>query len=260
MSGSAGEVRLVQDGAVWRVELANPARRNALTWTMYEQLQRICLDAAEAPGLRAVVIRGADGAFAAGTDINQFTDFASAEDGLVYERHMAEVLDALLSVPVPVIGVVEGPAVGGGLAIAACCDVLVAAEDACFGIPIARTLGNLIAPAVMRRLRERLGPARTTAMLMTSRLLPAAAAAAAGFVHTVTTVEEVDEAAGKLLARILDGAPLTLAAVKELDRRLSSGESGDPAEDLVARCYGSADFREGMTAFLEHRQPIWQGR
>lgn len=259
MNTIEAEVRLIEDAAVWRIELVNPARRNALTWQMYEQLKQICQEAASAPGLRAMVIRGSDGAFAAGTDISQFAAFSGAQDGLVYERQMAEVLEALLDVRVPVIGVVEGPAVGGGLAIAACCDVLVATEDARFGIPIAHTLGNVISPAVMRRLRERLGAGRTTALLLTSRLLSAAEAHTAGFVHTVAPAVEIDDAAEKLIKRVLGGAPLTLDAVKEIDRRLSAGAE-DSAEDVIAQCYGSADFREGMTAFMERREPVWRGR
>lgn len=255
---SSGEVRCLRDGAVWRVELHNPKRRNAMTWSMYERLRQICLETREATQLRALVIRGAQGAFAAGTDIEQFADFNDAADGVAYERRMSAVVDAMLGVRVPILGVVEGPAVGGGLAIAACCDVLVASEDARFGVPIARTLGNIIAPAVARRLRERIGPSRTMAMLLTSRLLSADDAASAGFVHAVVPAADLDATAEDVIVRIAAGAPLTLAAIKEIDRRLGGGHIDD-AEDILARCYGSADFREGVAAFLEGRAPQWRG-
>lgn len=259
MTENVGQVLRHDDGDVWYLGLSNPRRRNAMTWTMYEQLQYWCETANRAPQLRALVLRGADGTFAAGTDIGQFAQFGTAEDGVAYERRIHEVLRSLLSVRVPVLGVVEGPAVGGGLAIAACCDVLVAAEDARFGIPIARTLGNIIAPAGMRRLRDRLGTGRTMAMLLTARLLDAAEAATAGFVHEVAAPDALEEMVTSVVSRLRQGAPLTLAGLKEIERRLEALDQLDPSEDVLARCYGSDDFREGVTAFLDGRTPEWTG-
>ncbi|MHA6631922.1 enoyl-CoA hydratase [Pseudonocardia sichuanensis] len=257
----SGEVRSRRDGPVLHVELANPARRNALTWEMYDELQKLCVAARADPDLRVVVLRGAGEAFAAGTDIAQFTEFSSAADGLDYERRVGAVLADLLAVPVPVLGVVDGPAVGGGLAIAACCDVLVATDRAVFGAPIARTLGNCLAPAVVARLQQRLGAGRTTAMLLTSRTIDAAEAATAGFVHAVVPPGELDEAAAELTRRIATGAPRTLAGLKEIDRRLAAAGPGDvDADDVLADCYGSADFQEGVAAFVARRRPEWTGR
>ncbi|TQM13818.1 enoyl-CoA hydratase [Pseudonocardia kunmingensis] len=256
-----GEVRSRRDGPVLHIELANPARRNALTWEMYDEMQKLCVAARADPDLRVVVLRGAGEAFAAGTDIAQFTEFSSAADGLDYERRVGAVLADLLAVPVPVLGVVDGPAVGGGLAIAACCDVLVATDRAVFGAPIARTLGNCLAPAVVARLQQRLGAGRTTAMLLTSRTIDAAEAAAAGFVHAVVPPGELDEAAAELTRRIATGAPRTLAGLKEIDRRLAAAGPGDvDADDVLADCYGSADFQEGVAAFVARRRPEWTGR
>ncbi|GAA1396280.1 enoyl-CoA hydratase [Pseudonocardia kongjuensis] len=249
-----------RDGSVLWVELSHPGRRNALTWRMYDELQRLSTAANDDPDLRVVVVRGAGGSFAAGTDIGQFADFRDGDDGIAYERRIGAVIDALLAVRVPVVGVVEGPAIGGGLAIAASCDVLVATEDARFGVPIARTLGNVITPATVHRLRDRLGAGRTTAMLLTATLLSAADAAAAGFVHAVVTADELEEKVADVVGRIAAGAPLTLAALKELDRRVGGAAGLDPAEDLLARVYGSADFREGVTAFGERRSPQWRNR
>jgi crotonobetainyl-CoA:carnitine CoA-transferase CaiB-like acyl-CoA transferase/enoyl-CoA hydratase/carnithine racemase len=260
-AGVSGEVRSRRDGPVLHVELANPARRNALTWEMYDQLQKLCVEARTDPDLRVVVVRGAGEAFAAGTDIAQFTEFSSAADGLDYERRVGAVLGDLLAVPVPVLGVVDGPAVGGGLAIAACCDVLVATDRAVFGAPIARTLGNCLAPAVVARLHQRLGAGRTTAMLLTSRTIDAAEAATAGFVHAVVPPDELDEAAAELTRRIATGAPRTLAGLKEIDRRLAAAGPGSvDADDVLADCYGSADFQEGVAAFVARRRPEWTGR
>jgi formyl-CoA transferase len=258
---SRGVVRGRRDGPVLHVELANPSRRNALTWEMYDELQNLCVAARTDADLRVVVLRGAGDAFAAGTDIGQFTEFSRAGDGLDYERRVGAVIEDLLAVPVPVLGVVDGPAVGGGLALAACCDVLVSTDRAVFGAPIARTLGNCLAPAAVARLQRRLGVARTMGMLLTARTIDAREAAAAGFVHAVVPPDELDTAAAELTERLASGAPRTLAGLKEIDRRLAAADgSGDvDADDVLADCYGSADFREGVAAFLARRAPRWTG-
>jgi formyl-CoA transferase len=256
-----GAVRSRRDGPVLHVELANPSRRNALTWDMYDELQKLCVSARTDPDLRVVVLRGAGEAFAAGTDIAQFTEFSRAADGLDYERRVGAVIEDLLAVPVPVLGVVDGPAVGGGLALAACCDVLVATDRAVFGAPIARTLGNVLAPAAVARLQRRLGVSRTMSMLLTAGIIDAAEAATAGFVHAVVPPDELDAAAAELTKRLASGAPRTLAGLKEIDRRLAAADGpGDvDADDVLADCYGSADFREGVAAFVARRAPRWTG-
>jgi enoyl-CoA hydratase/carnithine racemase len=257
--GSPG-VRVRRDGDVVHAVLSNPARRNAITWTMYDQLLSLC-DAVDAdPAVRVVVIRGDGPAFAAGTDIHQFRDFTDGAQGVAYEQRVARVLGALLALRVPVLGVVSGPAVGAGLAIAATCDVLVATPDARFGVPVARTLGNCVPAAVVARLQHRVGVARTMTMLLTARLMGAEEARESGFVHAVVAPEALDETVTGLTARLAANAPLSVAAMKEMDRRLHAAAMAVEADDLLDRCYGSADFREGVTAFLEHRRPTWEGR
>lgn len=258
-AATTGQVSLRVADGVATVELSNPGRRNAFTWPMYDALEDSCARVAADPDIRVLVVRGAGGeAFAAGTDITQFADFGSAEDGVAYERRVARVLDALLAVPVPVLAVVQGPAVGAGLAVAACCDVVIATPESVFGVPIARTLGNCLPPAVVARLQRRLGTARTMTMLLTSSLLPAADGAASGFVAAVVPAEALEEEVAATCTRLSRGAPLTLAALKEIDRRLAAAVPD--ADDLLARCYGSRDFAEGVAAFLEHRRPQWEGR
>jgi enoyl-CoA hydratase len=260
MSGP-GELIVEPDGEILRLWLSNPGRRNAITWPMYDDLQRIRERVDSDSGIRVVVLRGAGGeAFAAGTDIRQFTEFTTAERGVEYEHQVGRVLDSLLAIRVPVVAVVEGPAVGAGLALAACCDLIVATSDAVFGAPVARTLGNCLPPAVVARLNQRLGAGRTMAMLLTSRLLPATEAATAGLVHEVLDREGLDEKVEELLATIRGNAPLTLAAFKEIDRRIQRSGPGVGADDVLASCYGSSDFREGVAAFLDHRTPRWEGR
>lgn len=260
MNGTGGQVLLSEEGQVWHVTLSNPAKRNAVTWDMYDQLEEICLRARKASDLRVLVLRGDGGqAFAAGTDIRQFVDFNGAQ-GVAYEARVGRVLAALLDVPVPVVAVVEGPAVGAGLAIAACSDLVLASTDAVFGAPVARTLGNCLPALVIRRLQRRMGVGQAMALLLTSALVAAEQARVAGLVLDVVDRAGLDERVSTLVARLCAAAPLTLAAFKEIDRRIESAEPAVDADDILDRCYGSTDFREGVQAFLEHRKPRWEGR
>jgi enoyl-CoA hydratase/carnithine racemase len=253
-----GDVEVHRFEGTLHVVLSHPQRMNALTWRMYDRLLAVCDEVAADEAVRVVVLRGAGEAFAAGTDIRQFVEFRDGADGVAYERHIALVLTRLLGLRVPLVGVVTGPAVGAGLALAAVCDILVATPEASFGVPIARTLGNCVPAAVVARLQRRLGAGRTMGMLLTARSLSAAEAAAAGFVSAVLPASELEDGVRDVVRRISAGAPLTLAALKEIDRRLAAADV--PDEDLLERCYGSADFREGVSAFLEHRRPRWEGR
>ncbi|WP_433157227.1 enoyl-CoA hydratase [Kribbella sp. CA-247076] len=250
-----------RDGAILRLTLSNPGRRNAITWPMYDALQQIEPTVAGAPGIRVVVLRGAGGeAFAAGTDIRQFTDFTTGEQGVEYEHRVGRVIGSLLRIRVPVVAVVEGPAVGAGLALAACSDLVVATPDAVFGAPVARTLGNTLPPAVLARLQQRLGAGRTMAMLLTARLLSATEAASAGLVADVVERDALDAHVDELLARICSNAPLTLASLKEIERRVLRDGPDAEADDVLATVYGSRDFQAGVAAFLNKQRAEWEGR
>ena len=256
-----GEVRCTREGAVARVVFDRPQARNAMTWRMYEQLEDICAELREDAAVRAVVFRGAGGqAFIAGTDIAQFSDFTSAEDGVAYEQRMEAVLTALETLPMPTLAVVEGWAVGGGLAIAACCDFRIATPNTRFGVPIARTLGNCLSMSNLARLSALIGPARVKDVIFTARLIDAREA------HQLGLLGEVVEDGAALgrradeLARLIAGhAPLTLQATKEALRRLQPRLGPGEGEDLIMLCYTSRDFREGMDAFLGKRPPQWTG-
>jgi enoyl-CoA hydratase len=254
-------VELERDGPILRATLSNPGRRNAITWPMYDALEQLEPTVAEARDIRAVVLRGAGGdAFAAGTDIRQFTEFITGAQGVEYEHRIGRVLESLLRIRVPVVAVVEGPAVGAGLALAACSDLVVATPDAVFGAPVARTLGNTLPPVVLARLFQRLGAGRTMAMVLTARLLPATEAAAAGLVSDVVERSALDKHVDELLTRICANAPLTLESLKEIERRVLRDGADAAADDVLASVYGSHDFRAGVAAFLKHVRIEWEGR
>jgi enoyl-CoA hydratase/carnithine racemase len=255
------ELQFERDGAILRLTLSNPERRNAITWPMYDGLASVEQVVADDRGIRVVVLRGAGGkAFAAGTDIRQFASFTTGKEGVEYERRIAAVLTSFLRIRVPVVGVVQGPAVGAGLALAACCDLVVATPDAVFGAPVARTLGNTLPPLVIARLQQRLGAGRTMALLLTAGLMPASEAAIAGFVTEVVEREDLDQRVEQLLRVICANAPLTLASLKEFDRRILRDGPAAESEDVLADVYGSRDFQAGVKAFLAHEDIEWEGR
>jgi len=249
------------DGPIAFLTFNRPEARNALTWAMYDALTAACDQVDGDAGIRVFVVRAAGEAFAAGTDIRQFTEFASGADGIAYERRLDAVLDRLEAVTVATIAQVQGVAAGGGCAIALACDLRVCTAGAKFGVPIARTLGNCLSPANYARIVDLVGPARTKDLLFTGRLLDATEADSLGLVTRMADPREIDGAVRALAETIAANAPLTIRATKEMIRRLALHRrvGADDADDLVAACYGSHDFREGVAAFLAKRKPRFIG-
>jgi enoyl-CoA hydratase/carnithine racemase len=259
MSTTDGVVRLDQHGAVAHITFDRPASRNAMTWAMYDQLVDALSLVEGATDMRLLVLRGAGGCFVAGTDIAQFTSFASAEDGIAYEKRLDGIIDRLENIAIPTLAVIEHIAAGGGLAIAAACDMRICTPDTRFGAPIARTVGNCLSVANLNRLIEQLGVARTKALLLTAGFLSAEDAHAAGFVMEVLPPDRLDTRVAELCERIAAHAPITLQVTKQAVRRLRRAALPDD-EDLIRRAYGSRDFQEGVRAFLEKRAPRWEAR
>lgn len=249
-----------ESGPILTVTFNRPARRNAMTWQMYDGLADACERAGAGDGIRVLVLRGAgEKAFVAGTDIAQFTGFRTGADGLAYERRISGVLGRLESVPVPTVAAVRGYCVGGGLGIAAVCDLRIAADDARFGVPIARTLGNCLSMNSYDLLVRHLGPARALDMLLRARMLTAAEAQAAGFVAEVCEPAALPEVTGKVVDRLLEHAPLSMWAAKEAVRRLRMAALPD-GDDIVERVFGSEDFQGAVHAFVDREKPTWNGR
>ena len=250
------------DGPVATVTFNRPEARNALTWEMYDGLLAACDRADADDAVRVLVIRGAGGAFAAGTDIGQFTTFTTRVDAIGYERRLDAAMDRLERVRVATIAQVQGAATGGGCAIAFACDLRVCTPDARFGVPIARTLGNCLSAANCARLIDLLGVSRTKELLLTGRLMDAAEAHAAGVAMRVVDAAGINAAVRELAATIAANAPLTIRATREAIRRIQEGRrpAPDAIDDLIEACYLSADFREGVAAFLARRAPRFTGR
>ena len=255
-----GELLYETRGDIGWVTFNRPQARNALTFAMYEGLAEACSGAAKA-GVKALVVTGAgDKAFAAGTDIAQFKAFESGEDGIAYERKMDRILDAIERCTVPTIAAVAGFCTGGGAAIAAVCDLRIASASAQFGFPISRTLGNCLSMSNYTRLVALIGPQRVKEMIFLAKLMDAPTALATGLVsEVVPDAAALHARAAEVAATVAGHAPLTLQVTKEALRRLQARIADESIDDLIRLAYGSADFREGMAAFLEKRAPKWTG-
>jgi enoyl-CoA hydratase/carnithine racemase len=239
-----------------------PEARNALTWAMYDALVEACDRVDTDDTVRAFVVRSTGEAFAAGTDIRQFTGFASGADGIAYEKRLDAVIDRLERVSAVTIAQIHGVAAGGGCMIALACDLRVCTPAAQFGVPIARTLGNCLSAANLSRLVDLVGPACTRDLLLTGRLIDVKEAAAMGLVTRIAELPDVDAAVRQLAESIAANAPLTIRATKEVLGRLALKRRLEPeeAEDAIAACYASQDFRDAVAAFLAKRRPRFTGR
>jgi enoyl-CoA hydratase/carnithine racemase len=258
---SSDPVLVTRDGPIVTLTFNRPEARNAMTWDMYQRLYDACEEVDADETIRVLVLKGAGGkAFVAGTDIGQFTEFKSGEDGLRYERDSERRIGRIGRVKKPVIAQIQGFAVGGGFGIVAAADVRIATPDASFGLPIARTLGNCLSMQAYARFMDILGSSRLKEMMLTARLLPAAEALAAGFVHHIVPADRIDAHVRELAERIASHAPITLWVTKESVRRIQESRALPDGDDLITKTYGSADFHEGVRAFLDKRPPRWSGR
>jgi len=249
-------------GEVGWITFNRPQARNALTFAMYEGVAEICGRIAHTREVKALVITGAgDKAFAAGTDIAQFQEFKGGEDGIAYERKIDRILDAIERCSVPTIAAIQGACTGGGAGIAAACDLRLGTPSAKFGFPIARTLGNTLSLRNHARLAALLGVARTKDILFLARLMDAEEMRAIGLLNEITSEQGLHARAAEVARTLLEHAPLTLRAAKEaLNRVVRHWTPSGGGDSFVVRSYMSADFREGVEAFLAKRKPRWTGK
>lgn len=261
---SDGSVHLNLDGHTAWVTFDRPQARNAMTWTMYTQLAEICASLSANSTVRVAIFRGAGNqAFVAGTDIAQFLEFGSSgdagADGIAYEQRIDDCLKSFATLPIPTIAMIDGWAVGGGLALATGCDFRLSTPAGRFGVPIARTLGNCLSIGNLARLEAAFGAQRVRRMLLLAEIIEAEEALACGYVHRIVAAEALEETARELAGRLAALAPITQRVAKEGLRRLASANLPDD-HDLIKLTYSSSDFREGVRAFVAKRPPQWQGR
>lgn len=255
MSGHVFFERDAGDARIGVLTLSHPGKLNAISVAMWRELGALAsgFDALR-PALRAVVVRGADGGFAAGADIAEFPAhrFDTASLRRYHEDLVAPALRALQATDVPLIAQIEGGCIGGGLEIAACCDLRIAQRDARFGIPIAR-LGFPMAPDELAIVVAAAGPATAAELLLEARLLDAGEALQRGLVQRV-----VEDAAAEAMATAHRIAALPATVARANKRTLRQLRRGGPTEAERAAHFGYADsaaHREGVAAFLARRRP-----
>lgn len=258
-------VRHDRDGAVLTLTIDRPEARNALDEAVLDGLVGGLAEARQDDGVRVVVLTGAgDKAFCAGADLG--SGITGGDDVSALEQHDARGLlrrlfEAVEALDKPLVGRVNGHALAGGLGVALACDLLVAADDVTFGTPEVRV--GLWPFVISALLVEHLGPKRALDLMMTGRRIDAAEAERWGLVNRVVPREELDRAVDELTATLAAGAPLAL----RLGRRAYHTSAGMDRHDAMAYLHGMLDLivqtddaREGITAFLQKRDPEWQGR
>lgn len=256
------QLRLSMADAIATIELDNPGRMNAMTAAMWAELPRL-LQAADAdPGVRVVVVRGAGTrAFSAGADISQFETERSGGSAGAYDELNDAAFRAVTGAVKPTIAMIHGFCLGGGLAIAACCDLRLCDEAAQFSIPPAK-LGIGYNQRWVRPLLALASAPSVKELIFTGRRYSAGEAAAMGLVNRILPTEELEPATYALAAEIVANAPLTIRAAKlAIDELSRHPEHPDVAklDAAVQACFDSADYNEGRRAFLEKRKPQFKG-
>ncbi len=260
----AGAIRAEKDGAIGWLVLDNPARLNALDSAMWRAIPPAVAQFEADPEVRVIVLRGeGDKAFAVGMDISEFeTARTTPEQVAVFDRLIDAALHALQSSPKPVIAMIRGFCIGGGVEISLACDLRYCSDDVQVAIPAAR-LGLGYGIEGTKRLVETVGHANAREIFFTGRRYTAAEAFSIGLVHRSVPAAELEAFVRKTAEGMAENAPLTLAASKILIEEFvrPSGEP-DLAKGLAAieRCALSEDYQEGRKAFMEKRKPRFRGR
>ena len=255
-------VLVARDGAIATVTLNKPERLNALDKGMWRALGEIFRDLDRDESLRCVVLRGAgDRAFAAGADIAEFaTERANVDQAREYDRVVHASLEAVVRCRHPVVAMIRGACVGGGLEVAAVCDLRICGESSRFGIPV-KNLGLVVAYGELQGLIDLVGRATALEIVLEGRVFGAPEAKDKGLVNRVVPDGKVEEETAATARRIAEGAPLVARWHKRFARRLADPRPLTPAEyDESFACFGTEDYRIGYRAFLAKGKPDFRGK
>lgn len=253
-----------KDGSIGWMTFNNPARRNALSYEMRLAILQILEDFEKDDSIRVIVMHGAgDKSFVAGADISQFDSMrATPEQQAEYERVSQAVQTRYATLAKPLIAMIRGFCLGGGLQTALAADLRIASDDSTFGIPAGR-LGIAYGWPSVAKLVEIVGPAKAKDILFTARRIPALEAYQLGLVNRVVPAADLEDKVREVAATIAANAPLSIIAAKRaIDELVKDPANRDEAGAKAAgkRAMESEDFIEGRRAFMEKRTPVWKGR
>jgi enoyl-CoA hydratase len=251
-----------RDGAIATIVLNQPKRMNALNLAAWQRLGDIIEELGRDASVRCIVMRGAgDKAFAAGADIQEFAkERASPAQAEAYDKVVTRATYGILNCPHPIVAMIMGACTGGGLELAAMCDMRVCGTSSRFGVPINK-LGLTIGYPELKALLALVGRAVTLEILLEGRVFGAAEAKDMGLVNRVVDDDKVEEEAMATARRIAAGAPLVNRWHKTYIRRLEDPTplSRADIEDSY-RCYATEDFKTGVAAFIAKQKPDFKGR
>lgn len=263
VTSHAGRVIVTRDGPIATVTLSNPARRNAISVGMWRALAAFARDTHGDHDIRCVIVRGEGRqAFSGGADISGFAQSRSgSSNARDYDDLVENACVAIEAMRCPSIALIYGPCVGAGSAVAASCDIRMAAAGSFFAVPAAR-LGLGYDPRGIARLLRVMGQAAAGEILFTAERFPVERAAMMGAVARVARADEIEGLAADLARRIASNAPITVTAAKAALRAHAVGDAAglEEAMNLYALADGSEDYSEGQAAFLEKRTPQFRGR
>lgn len=247
-------IRTQQDGAILTVTFDNERRRNALNTEALNRIDRLADEIAASDDIRAVILTGAGTkAFTSGFDLTELSQF---KPETFLWSHFTEVFEKWARLPVPVIGALNGPCMGGGVHVAVSCDALVAVPGVRFMVPAAR-FGFIYSPASIRRIAQALGPGRAAQVLYLNRELAAEDLASTGFIMSIVEPDRLIETARGIAEGVAGLAPLAVAGMKEMIREAPDDRRID---QLVRGCAFSEDVLEGLSAMREKRAPVFRRR
>ena len=251
-----------KDGAVGWLIFNNPERRNAVSVDMWEAIPHVLSQYESDPEVRVIVLAGAgDKAFVSGADISQFEKERSSAEAVQRYEELAEGAAAKLAgCDKPLIAMIRGYCLGGGMNIAVLCDLRIAADDARFGIPAGK-MGLGYRASSMKNLVDTVGAPFAREIMLTARQFTGAEALGMGWVHRVVPVAELESLTRKYCDDIAANAPLTLRAAKRTIREVSKRDYDiELCRSWVRECFESEDYAEGRRAFMEKRKPQFRGR
>ena len=264
MNTAEKPVLTVHEAPLGWIVINRPQVKNALNFEAWKGIVAAVEELNADPGVRVIVMRGATlDAFISGADISEFPSHrANAEQARAYRSAPSNASGALTHSPKPVVAMIAGICIGGGLQVALSCDIRIAARGTRMGIPAAR-LGLAYPLDGVQSLMQVAGPANARDILMSARIFDAEEGYAMGLINRLVEKDELEATVRDYATRMAMNAPMTMAAAKMTIREgLRDGAERDSAAiaEMVARCFNSEDYREGVRAFMEKRPPRFQGR